>query len=230
MHPNPTTVYANEFDPVEQAGGGPREFEFDDHGGQTLVVDDVINDRVEDLVASDLASDAKMEDDAYNAECVGRIYQLETECQRAELMWVGTKMSADEAKRNLDAAMDRLRKYIQAIKIQMPLFDRIPDGSPGAKRTEVAASARGDHGDFSCSAGGHDEIDWWENANLSIIFPPGVVKHLEDKGITTLGQLNGFLDAWWNYRDIKGIDPAKQSQVENCLEAFLEEWEVRKQP
>ena len=91
------------------------------------------------------------------------------------------------------------------------------DGTSGVAATERLRGGSG----F-----GEEDDESWKDANLGGIFPAGIAKKFEVEGIRTLGELSTFLNSGKTCNDIRGIGPAKHTQVEDCLEAFWKKWEA----
>ena len=253
MSPNPSTVYAEEFD---------------DRDGQTLVVDDsghvVLSGLADgssggngdDILSADLDSATEIGDTNNDAELLAYISQLENDCQLAESILIASKASTAEAKSTLDAATEKLRRYIRSLSIPMPLFDGVSNDSP-AGESNLQSSEVGDDslgiGAFSGDSKGapwprvsvknsqktwkslkktHDAVgagggEGWKDVELMGIFPTGIAKKFEVEGLFTLGQLSSFLNSGKSYHHIKGIGQLRQETVENSLEAFWQSWESK---
>lgn len=146
MSPNPSTVYADEFDPVEQAGGGPREVE-DDGGDEELAV----YDSGECISAGGLVVDAasgvggtvpessidmegeNVENVPVAADIIDHLRKLESECQRLEAVWIGLKGDCKVAFAAFEASQANLRSYIRGITEPLPLFEGESDASPAGE-------------------------------------------------------------------------------------------------
>ena len=233
MSPSPTTIYAEEFDPAEQAGG---------------------NDG--DILPAGLDSGAEIGDTNNDTELLAYISQLESDCKLAESIWIASKASTAEAKSTLDAAIEKLRGYIRSLSIPMPLFDGVSNDSPAGESNLQSSEVAGDSlgiGAFSGDSKGapwpsvsvknsqkiwkslkktHGAVDagggeGWKDVELRGIFPAGIAKKFEVEGLFTIGQLNRFLCSGKSYHHIKGIGQVREETVENLLEAFWERWESK---
>ena len=174
MSPNPTTVYAEEFDRVEQAGGGPREegddefnepFAVGSHGEGCGLAVDLPGGSDDDSVQSDLDTGPESLDNVNHAN---RIVNLELDCQKYEAAWHQSRKQSKLARNQFEAATERLRGYIRALSIPMPLFDGGSNDSPAGEPDMV-------DGELPVGGGTQDQGDSPLDGPTDVLTSPGQI-------------------------------------------------------
>ena len=234
MFPSPSAVYEEEFDRVEQAGGGPKEGP-DDRDSRSLVVSDgSIGD-----VSFSLDAPKEMTDTVWCADHLAHIDNLAEMCRQ----------ECESAYRRL---MLQCRSYIRGLLIPVPLLEKFPNDSPVGENASGDGGAVPSVGDVSFEqyrgaesgsapgggekkedvGGGESSVDadddeGWKDAYLAGIFPPAITKKFTNAGIWKLGALVDYLNSGRTFAGIKGIGPSKQGKIEDYLAAYWQQWTYR---
>ena len=201
-----------------------------------------------DILPTSLDSETELKDTSHCELQLSHITRLEADCQTCEAVFLRLKADCGAAKGGLEAATERLRGYIRGLGAKMPLFDggsndspagesdlpdRLDDSEAG-KQDDICFTSSGPQhsadttGDSVATSAAADTSDdeGWKDTELGGIFPAGIAAKFEAEGLRTIGELSTFLNSGKTCNDIRGIGPAKQTQVEDCLEAFWKKWEA----